>query len=161
MVEPVQILIWKDVLHTIISSHICFIFILSNIFSSKFFEHALKRPCQIWWALLKRKSNSVPLPSSRVKSQMRGSTACVRRPITRLKEDIGMKVPCRDICPMHWHPSHATKSAASPSRCLWSINNKLLTSFTANASNNTPVRLREGGWQIHNSPVNRFSHTSQ
>ncbi len=103
----------------------------------------------------------MPLPSSRVQTQMRGSTAGVRRPITRLKEDVGMKVPFKDICPMHWHPSHATKSAASPSCCLWSINNKLLTSFTANAANNTPVRLREGGWQIHNSPVNRFSHASQ
>lgn len=35
------------------------------------------------------------------------------------------KTHLRTLIPMHWHPSHATNSAASPSRCLWSINNKI------------------------------------
>lgn len=159
MQGPVQILALRDGVNlckllksVTVPFHLilCFIFMLSNIFLWG---------CTNLMSTFKRKCNSVPLPRSRVQSQLRRSTAGARRLIMCLKEDVGMKVPCKDICPMHWHPSHATKSAASPSRCLWSINNKLLLSFTANAANNTPVRLREGGWQIHNSPVNRFSHT--
>lgn len=140
--------LWKwlesVILKIVVFTNLYILLTLWIIFSFKLFEFDGQSWMQAWFQVQEHKIKSV------------AARRVWRDPSRVSKKMWPWKCHVRTFVPMHWHPSHATNSAASPSCCYWNINNTPAPSFNANAANNTPLRLREGSWQIQNSPVNRF-----